>query len=104
MSLRIGYETAIGPLQANASGASSDARGAVRSTPGVNYTLAMATNLATPDWTALVTNSPARGTFMFTDTGPTNHPRHRTGKQRRGEQNTLFEAPKNTPTITQSNP
>jgi hypothetical protein len=41
-------------------------------TPGINYAIQVATNLAAPNWTALVTNSPTNGTFSFTDTGATN--------------------------------
>jgi hypothetical protein len=41
-------------------------------TPGINYAIQMATNLASPNWTALATNSPTNGPFTFTDTGATN--------------------------------
>ena len=65
--LHIAHETAIGPWQANTSGASSDARGAVCATPGINCTLQTATNLAALNWRALVANSQTKGTFTFTD-------------------------------------
>jgi hypothetical protein len=60
---RIAYETAIGSWQANRSGAYSDTRGSAGPAPGIHYTLAMATNLSGPNWTARVTNSQAIGTF-----------------------------------------
>ncbi|MGD0413487.1 MAG: LamG domain-containing protein [Verrucomicrobiota bacterium] len=41
-------------------------------TPGINYAIQMATNLAAPNWTALATNSPTNGPFTFTDTAATN--------------------------------
>jgi hypothetical protein len=44
-------------------------------TPGINYAIQMATNLAVPNWTALVTNSPTNGAFPFTDTAATNSSR-----------------------------
>jgi hypothetical protein len=62
--LRIAYETGIGPGQANTSGASSDARGAVRATPGISRALKLASQSSRlPTWTVLVTNSTIRGTF-----------------------------------------
>jgi alpha-tubulin suppressor-like RCC1 family protein len=62
---RIAYDTATGFWRANRSGAYSDTRGSAGSAPGNNYTLQMATNLAAPNWTALVTNSPTNGTFTL---------------------------------------
>ena len=44
-------------------------------TPGINYIIQVATNLASPNWTALVTNSATNGTFTFTDPGATNRSR-----------------------------
>jgi len=41
-------------------------------TPGINYAIQMTTNLASPNWTALATNSPTNVTFNFTDTHATN--------------------------------
>lgn len=40
-------------------------------TPGINYAIQMSANLALANWTALVTNSPTDGTFLFTDTQAT---------------------------------
>jgi hypothetical protein len=65
----------------------------------------MATNLATSNWTALVADSLAGGTFTFTDTGPTNRSRaYRAVKQRSWEQYTKSEIPNRTSTVTQTNP
>jgi len=47
----------------------------VAGTPGINYSIQMATNLVAPNWTALVTNSPSNGTFTFTDPSATNRSR-----------------------------
>jgi hypothetical protein len=47
----------------------------ITGTPGINYAIQMITNLASTNWTALVTNSPTNGTFSFTDTGATNRSR-----------------------------
>ena len=44
-------------------------------TPGINYSIQISTNLATSNWTAIVTNSPANGTFNYTDTSATNNSR-----------------------------
>jgi len=44
-------------------------------TPGINYAIQMATNLTAPNWMPLATNSPANGTFRFTDPGATNKSR-----------------------------
>jgi hypothetical protein len=44
-------------------------------TPGINYAVQVTTNLASPNWTAIVTNSPTNGTFNFTDTHATNQNR-----------------------------
>ena len=44
-------------------------------TPGINYAVQVATNLSSPNWTAVVTNSPTNGTFSFTDTSATNKSR-----------------------------
>jgi hypothetical protein len=44
-------------------------------TPGINYSIQMATNLVASNWTALFTNSPTNGAFTFTDTGATNRSR-----------------------------
>jgi hypothetical protein len=44
-------------------------------TPGINYAIQMATNLAAASWTSLVTNSPTNGTLTFTDAGATNRSR-----------------------------
>jgi hypothetical protein len=44
-------------------------------TPGINYAIQMTTNLTSPNWTALLTNSPTNGPFPFTDTGATNRTR-----------------------------
>ena len=41
-------------------------------TPGINYTIEVKASLAIKDWTALVTNSCANGTFTFTDVQATN--------------------------------
>ncbi len=45
-------------------------------TPGINYAIQMGTNLVSPGWTSLVTNSPTNGTFSFTDTQATNSQRY----------------------------
>ncbi len=45
-------------------------------TPGINYAIQMTTNLITPGWTSIVTNSPTNGTFVFSDTGATNRSRY----------------------------
>jgi hypothetical protein len=64
----------------------------------------MAANLAAPNWTALVTNSPANGTFPFTDPSATNRSRfYRAVKQQSGKQNTMSEAPNKTSTTTERN-
>ena len=44
-------------------------------TPGINYAIQMATNLAAANWIPLVTNSPTNGTFTFSDTTATNRSR-----------------------------
>jgi hypothetical protein len=44
-------------------------------TPGINYAIQMATNLALPGWTSLVTNSPTNGTFTYIDAHATNSSR-----------------------------
>jgi hypothetical protein len=44
-------------------------------TPGINYAIQTSTNLALPNWTMLVTNSPTNGTFSLTDTNATNKSR-----------------------------
>ena len=41
-------------------------------TTGFSYVIQMTTNVALPNWTALVTNSPTNGTFSFTDSQATN--------------------------------
>ena len=41
-------------------------------TPGINYALQVSTNVVGGTWTRLVTNSPANGTFTFTDSHATN--------------------------------
>jgi len=45
-------------------------------TPGINYAIQMATNLAAPNWMPLATNSPTNGTFRYTDLGATNKSRY----------------------------
>ena len=101
---RIAYETALSSWRAKRSGAYSDTRGSAGSTTGINYTLQMATNLAAPDWTSLITNSPAKGTFTFTDPGATHRSRcYRAVKQQGGEQNTLSEIQERPSMITQRN-
>jgi hypothetical protein len=44
-------------------------------TPGVNYAIQTKTDLSALNWMSLVTNSPASGTFTFTDTTATNRSR-----------------------------
>lgn len=44
-------------------------------TPGIHYVIQIAVNLAGPNWTALVTNSPINGAFTFTDPNATNRSR-----------------------------
>jgi hypothetical protein len=44
----------------------------VTGTPGIVYAVQVSTNLGSPGWTALVTNSPTNGTFGVTDPGATN--------------------------------
>jgi hypothetical protein len=44
-------------------------------TPGINYAIQFTTNLASHNWTALVTNSPTNGPFGFIDTSATNKAR-----------------------------
>jgi hypothetical protein len=69
--LRIAYETGIGTGQANTSGASSDARGAVRATPGISHALKLASQSSRlQTWTVLVTSSPTRGTFTSAGANP----------------------------------
>jgi hypothetical protein len=46
---------------------SSDASGAVCSTPSLNCALQMLANLPAPNWTALVAHSQIKGTVTFTD-------------------------------------
>jgi hypothetical protein len=51
-------------------------------TPGINYEIQAITNLRSTNWTALVTNSPASGTFNFTGTNATSGSRfHRAMRQ-----------------------
>lgn len=51
-------------------------------TPGISYAIQASTNLASPDWLGLATNSPTNGTFTFTDPGATNTRRfYRAAKQ-----------------------
>jgi hypothetical protein len=44
-------------------------------TPGINYAIQVTTNLASPNWTAVVTNSPTNWNFNFTDSHATNKSR-----------------------------